>query len=271
MRVVRLHRFGDIEGLELGWSPVGKPLMTVYFYRVGQLIIDSGQRHMQKEAVEFASSAPVRAILLTHHHEDHSGNAAALRRATGAPVFGHPVAAEKLRNGFRVLPYQCLVWGPAEPVIVEPLPEKVEAPGATVAPVHAPGHSKDLTVYIDTERGVLFSGDLYIADRIKFFRSDERIADQIKSLRRVLRLDFDMLLCAHRPQKTGGKTRLKAKLQFLEDFLGLVTRLHDQGLSERQIMHALPFKEQTGTLWLTTGNVGLRHMVRSSLATLTTP
>jgi glyoxylase-like metal-dependent hydrolase (beta-lactamase superfamily II) len=42
-------------------------------------------------------------------------------------------------------------------------------------PVHTPGHAKDHTVFFLPEKGVLFSGDLYLADHIKFFRSDKNM------------------------------------------------------------------------------------------------
>lgn len=265
MRVVRRHRFGEAEGLELGYAPIGRPFMNVHFYRLGDLLIDSGQRHMRREAVAFATERPVSRLLLTHHHEDHSGNAAAIAAAAGVPVLGHPHCAAKLREGFRILPYQHLVWGAAPPVAVEPLPEVVEGEGFRLRPVHTPGHSKDLTVFWEAERGLLFSGDLYLADRIKIFRVDEHLGDQLRSLRRVLELDFDALLCAHRPVAHGGPARLRAKLQVLEDLVGEVGRLRDRGLGLRAIRRALPQKEAWGTVAFTMGNVSFGHLVRAAV------
>jgi glyoxylase-like metal-dependent hydrolase (beta-lactamase superfamily II) len=265
MRIVRRHRFGDIEGYELGRSVVGKPFMNVLFYRVGDLLIDGGQSRMRREAVELATAKPLSRMLLTHHHEDHSGNAAAIGAAARVPVLGHPLCAEKLKERFRILPYQRLVWGYPQPVEVGPLPDLVEGDGVALTPVHTPGHSKDLTIFLDRERGVIISGDLYLADRIKYFRSDEVIADQIKSLRRVLELDFDAVLYAHRPVREGGKRRLRNKLQFLEELVGQVTTLRRRGLELRAIKKALPQKEVWGTVAFTFGNVSFGHMVRSAL------
>ncbi len=266
MRIVRRHSFGETEGYELGHAYLGRPFMNVLFYRVGDLLIDSGQSHMRREVLELVRERPISRLLLTHHHEDHSGNAAAIHAATGAPVFGHPLCGKKMRTPFRILPYQKLVWGPAAAVEVQPLPSLVEGEGVTLLPVPTPGHSKDLTVFLDRERGQLFSGDLYLGDRIKFFRADECIADQVRSLRRVLELDFDTLLCAHRPVREGGRARLGGKLNFLEEFIGQVARLRREGLSPAAIRRSLPQKEIWSMVAFTFGNVGFGHMVRSAVA-----
>ncbi len=42
--------------------------------------------------------------------------------------------------------------------------------------VHAPGHSPDMTCYLEAERGWLFTGDLYITSKPCFFRADENSA-----------------------------------------------------------------------------------------------
>ena len=265
MSIVRRHRFGEAEGFELGYSPIGRPFMNVYFYRLGDLLIDSGQRHMRRAAVPLATERPLSRLLLTHHHEDHSGNAAAIAAAAGVPVLGHPLCAAKLRGGFRILPYQHLVWGAAGTVAVDPLPEVVEGEGFALRPVHTPGHSRDLTVFWEAGRGLLFSGDLYLADRIKYFRADEHLGDQIRSLRRVLALDFDALLCAHRPVPQGGPARLRAKLQYLEDLVGEVGRLRARGLGLRAIRRALPQREAWGTVAFTLGNVSFGHLLRSAV------
>ena len=48
------------------------------------------------------------------------------------------------------------------------------------------GHCRDHTVYLEASAGWLFAGDLYLGERIKYFRGNERIDQQIASLRRVL-------------------------------------------------------------------------------------
>ena len=80
MRYLKKKDFNRVQAFEMGWSPVGMPFMTVHFYIVDGLCIDTGFRRMQKEAVVSARQHKIHRILLTHHHEDHSGNAAALKK-----------------------------------------------------------------------------------------------------------------------------------------------------------------------------------------------
>lgn len=68
----------------------------------------------------------------------------------------------------------------------KPLPEVYSQKGFSFLPIHTPGHSKDHTVFLEPQQGWLFSGDLYLGGRIKYFRVDEnRIMKQLK-LKEVL-------------------------------------------------------------------------------------
>jgi len=99
-----------------------------------------------------------------------------------------------LKKPYSILPYQKYVWGRTTPVRVKRFPQIIETPSGKMIPVHTPGHAKDHTVFFLPEKGVLFSGDLYLADHIKFFRSDENMGIQIESLKKVINLDFNTLL-----------------------------------------------------------------------------
>ena len=79
--------------------------------------------------------------------------------------------------------------------------------------VDVPGHCDDQVAFHLPERGVLFSGDAFIHERPKYFRSDEDWHSTVNSLRQLVQLDFDHLLCAHRPRVGSGKTALLQKLQ----------------------------------------------------------
>jgi glyoxylase-like metal-dependent hydrolase (beta-lactamase superfamily II) len=265
MKIFRKKEFGPVTAYQFGYSPVGPPLMSVHMYVADTVVIDTAQRHMRAEVIGMLKDHAIERVLLTHYHEDHSGNAAEIHGLFSAEVLGHPHTAEKMNGNLNILPYQHLVWGKAEQVEVIPLPEFIDAGSYRFIPVHTPGHSKDHTVYLETRNGWLFSGDLYLGDRIKYFRSDEKFSDQMDSLKTVLTLDFNALFCGHHPIPKGGKTRLAAKLAFLEDFYGRVTDLNRKGLSEPEIIARLDLKQDRLVKWVTMGNACFANMVRSAL------
>lgn len=109
--------------------------------------------------------ARVVAVLVTHAHRDHSGGAAALARAVGAPVLAHgdpagarsPVMArlaaggglgggEGIDPGFR--PDTRLREG-----------DRVAGEGWTLTALETPGHLADHLSFVWTEGNALFSGD----------------------------------------------------------------------------------------------------------------
>jgi glyoxylase-like metal-dependent hydrolase (beta-lactamase superfamily II) len=266
MKICRKKNFGPVTAYQLGYSPIGPPLMSVHMYVVDAVLIDTAQRHMRDEAIGMLKEHAVERILLTHYHEDHSGNAAEIRGLFSAEVLGHSLTAEKMNGSLSILPYQHLVWGKAGRVPVTPFPDCIDTGRYKFIPVHTPGHSKDHTVYLETRNGWLFSGDLYLGDRIKYFRSDETFSDQMDSLKTVLALDFYALFCGHHPILNGGKEKVAAKLAFLEDFHGRVTDLNRKGLSESEIIARLDQKQDRLVKWVTLGNACFANMVRSVLA-----
>jgi glyoxylase-like metal-dependent hydrolase (beta-lactamase superfamily II) len=267
MKICRIKKFGPVTAYQLGYSPIGPPLMSVHMYVVDTVVIDTAQRNMRAEVIGLLKDrAAIERILLTHYHEDHSGNAAEIRRTFSAEVLGHPLTADKMNGSLNIRPYQRLVWGKAGQVPVTPLSGCIDTGYYRFMPVHTPGHSKDHTVYLETQNGWLFSGDLYLGDRIKYFRSDEKFSDQLDSLKTVLSLDFNALFCGHHPIPKGGKARLAAKLAFLEDFYGQVMDLTRKGLSESEIIARLDLKQDRLVKWVTLGNACFANMVRSVLS-----
>jgi glyoxylase-like metal-dependent hydrolase (beta-lactamase superfamily II) len=267
MHLIKEKMFDEVKAFELGWSPAGKPLMTVHLYLLGEICIDTGQSHMAREVIQITKANRTGIVLLTHHHEDHTGNAAAIVKGLNIPVLGHPVTAEKMKTGFKILPYQHIIWGKSEPVSIAFLPKTIETKKFQLEPIHAPGHSKDHTVFWERNHGWLFSGDIYLSDRVKYFRADERIKDQITSLRKILSYDFEALFCGHHPQPQQGKSKLSQKLNFLEDFYGKVKFLHEKGLYDgKVIFRQMGLKEEKFIKWFCMGNVSMLNMVRSAMA-----
>lgn len=264
MNVAEKKEFGKVTAYKLGYGPIGQPLMCVHFYVMDGLVIDSGQHHLQRTVLEMLSGHTIYALVMTHHHEDHSGNAAAIAKASRTQILGHPETAAKMGGSFPIKPYQRYVWGHSDAAMVAPLPAFIESDHYRLKPIHCPGHSRDHTVFLEPEHGWLFSGDLYLGERIKFFRSDEIFADQITSIKKVLTYDFDALFCAHNPCPTGGRNKLKRKLQFLEDLYGQVQQMKMSGQSVTAVVAQLDQKRDRLIKLITMGNVSFANMIRSA-------
>lgn len=265
MKLCRTHHFGDITGYELGYGYVGKPYMTTIFYSIGNVIIDTGLSLLRREALEIVRDKKIDCILLTHHHEDHSGNVAAMMKAKQVPAYGHSKTIKKMRDGFNILMYQHVMWGKAEKAHISPFPPVIHTGEFSLIPIHAPGHSKDHTIFFEKNHGWLFCGDLYLGSKIKYCRADENLIDTLNSLRETLKLDFDSLFCAHNPKEHNGHLALKMKLEYLENFCGDVARLLKSGLSEQEVIKKMSRDEVRFIKVFTFGNVSFEQMVRKAI------
>jgi len=266
MRVSKSYTFDHgIRGFKLGWSLAGPPLMTVYVYLFDQTMIDSGQSHMEREVIAIARENRVENIFLTHHHEDHSGNGAIIHKLLGTKVLGHPKTCEKLKKTFGIMPYQKYVWGSSTPLDVKVFPISVETSLGKMISLHTPGHAKDHVAYFLPEKGVVFSGDLYLADYIRYFRADEDMGLQIDSLKKLLALDFETLLCSHNPRQKNGRQHIQAKLEFLENLYGNIIGLWKTGIPPKEIFKSLKLKENYFTKYFSFGNASMFNGVTSAI------
>ena len=265
-----------VEGLRVGRFP-GRLNTTCILYRIGDTVVDTGPPNQWRTVRRFLEERRVTRLLVTHHHEDHSGNLAAARRATGAQAHCPERSRAPLAGGFRLRPYQLVVWGRPERIEPAPLPEAVavrsvgasgpDGTSAGLVPIPAPGHSADMTCYLEPERGWLFSGDLYVSAKTRYLRSDEDLPRQLDTLRAVLALDFGTVFCSHRGILPDGRRALERKLDFLEGLCRQVADLRARGLGRRRITRRLLGREDLMS-WVTGFHYSKRNLVDGCLAAI---
>jgi len=127
--------------------------------------------------VEIVNGRRVRAIVLTHGHNDHINAAVPLRDAVDAPILIHP--ADRM------------LWDVVWP---SDQPDRDLAPGSTITVaghelgvVHTPGHSPGCCCFHDAAAGAVFSGDtLFCGGPGATGRSFSDEATIVRSIRDVL-------------------------------------------------------------------------------------
>ena len=234
-------------------------------YRIGSTVIDTGPPNQWRLIRKFLSERDVDRVAITHHHEDHSGNGARLERDMNAEVFLPSEGVDFMKRGFPLRAYQRIIWGVPVRFQAQTVPDELALErGLLLRAIPAPGHSPDMTCYLEPNQGWLFTGDLYIASRPLFLRADENLNDQIESLRSVLELDFETVFCAHRGVVGNGREALKAKLDYLVSLRDEVRELHAEGRSVSAIKRMLLGRERL-TSFITLFHFSKKNLIEACL------
>lgn len=267
MQYLKHQKFANVDMYRFGYSPIGKPWLSVYCYLLDNVLIDTAQSNCQEKVLKTFDKLSIDKILLTHWHEDHSGNTAKLAKLHNAQVYAHSFTKEKLRLGFDILPYEKFLFGKIKPFSgqITDFQDVIKTSNYQFLPIFTPGHAEGHTVFLEKEQGWLFSGDLYVGVKIRVFRKDEQFWQQVESFKEVLKYDFNVLFCGHHPRLKDGKKMLSQKLQYFEDFGGKALYFHQKGYSVKEIMYAMRLRENSLLKLLLSNDVSVEYMIEAAL------
>ena len=189
------------------------------------------------------------AVLLTHHHGDHIGGAAALAEATGAPIWAHAETAAAL---------------PGLPVARHLADnEVIEVGGRTLRAVFTPGHAVGHLCFRDEATAAMIAGDMVAGiGTILIDPSGGHMATYLASLERMIEVGTGALLPAHGPVIADGPAKLR---EYIAHRLMRERRVRDAlGSTPRSAAElcAVAYADTPSFLWPLAERSLLAHLVK---------
>ena len=207
-------------------------------YVLRGVLVDTGFVRAGSALRAVTQALDVRGAVVTHWHEDHSGNVPALA-SEGLPVLMHPAGEAILRERPAIGAYRRFTWG-WQPRLVAPLVGFDPAPLQLIA---TPGHSPDHQVVWDAEHRIVAAGDLFLGVKVRVAHAHESPRLLVQSLRTVAALEPRLLLDGHRGPVEHATELILAKVAWLEETMGEILALSRAGVGEREIQHRVLGRE----------------------------
>ncbi len=211
-------------------------------YVIGQsdvAVIDPGpadDAHIDA-LIAAVAGRPVRAILCTHTHRDHSPAAAPLAERLRAPIIGcAPLTLED--DGPRADAAFDAEYRPDEALADGAL---VSGDGWRIAAVATPGHTSNHLCYALAEEGALFTGDHVMGWSTSIVSPpDGDMADYMRSMQKLLERDDTVYYPAHGEAVENPQRLVRGMMGHRKHREGQILRHLGEGEAGRRIVDMVP-------------------------------
>jgi glyoxylase-like metal-dependent hydrolase (beta-lactamase superfamily II) len=198
------------------------PGTNTYLFGTEEIaVVDPGpdiEEHIDR--IIDTAGAPIRWVLVTHTHPDHSPGAMSLATRTGAELVGRPAPEHGPQDR---------TFRPAR--VLDDL-DRLETGEFVLEAIHTPGHASNHLCYLHIGSNWLVTGDQVIdGSTVVINPPDGDMNHYIESLRRLRALQADALLPGH-----GDR---------IDDPVGAIDRIIEHRLQrERKVLEALAANPQ---------------------------
>lgn len=266
--MIKSSKFGEVNQFLMGREYEGTVLYTMAAYYIDGLLIDTGPSHIASEVEKAFENIRVEQVVNTHHHEDHIGNNDIFQNK-GISIFAHPLAVPLIKDPSlwtaKLLDYQKIAWGNPPSSNASELKEYLNTSNYSFRVLHTPGHSYDHIALLEENEGWLFSGDLFLGEKVKMLRSDEEFYLSMDSLSKLINYNFDTIFCSSGRVFDNAKQRLQKKLDWWTELSDAVLSLSVRGYDAEYIRDHL-LGEEFPIAALTEGDLSKLNLIKSILS-----
>ena len=232
-------------------TPTLPPATHTNLYLVGPergpvAVVDPGSPYEDQQVIldAYLRELPIEGVLLTHHHGDHVGGAAALAARWGVPIAAHAATARRLEG---LVPVTRL------------LEDGEVVHGATA--VHTPGHADGHLCF--EVGGATIAGDMVAGlGTILIEPSEGDMAQYLASLERLLARPAAALLPAHGPVIPDGPQKLREYLAHRRMREGRVLAALSGAPRPLRELVAIAYSDTPPVLWPVAERSLLAHLVK---------
>ncbi|EGA90402.1 hypothetical protein GPDM_05226 [Planococcus donghaensis MPA1U2] len=237
----------------------------VFLFLVDGTLIDTGAEKMQDDLKKELAKLSFDQVVLTHHHEDHTGNAAWIQQHYPVPFYIHPIGQEITDKDGVYPDYRQLTWGNRDAFRTQALGDRINSRTFEWEVIHTPGHADDHVALFHPESGRLFTGDLFVTPKSRVVMKGESISRIKTSLRKLLTLPFKSVFCSHAGYLENGRALLEEKLNYLESLQEKILQLYKDGETPSDI-HLQLFPKTYPIVRFSNGEWDSLHIVTSTIA-----